>query len=428
MGSRRRHTWPVLSVFSVCLFAITGRAGELLSGRLYTVPDKLFVNQVFELRFDLEVSPGCDIEDLRISDFPGDPNVITFSGLETISRTHGSRDGQPVDVLRFASTGRAHRPIHQTYTPLLHCTLVQRRSMGFFSQWQSYPKQLRLVPFALHVQELPAADRPAHFSGAVGVFKLTGQLSRDVVLPGDIVTLSLELSGQGWLGDARIPAHDSGPLFKVYPQKEVLREPLRVRAEQVLIPQSTNAVELAALRFSFFNPASARYEESVAGPFRISFADARETAPEAVVRVIAPTPRNPPPVIVSVARVNQHMRHLAPLLATGLFALIAFFVFFYWYGRHTRLGVTLALLLLSFGVYSGYRLHIRPVAQQRAIVARSECRFGPSHASPVLFTLDTGEPVTLLESESGWLRVDAAGRRGWVPAEALSAAPADRVE
>ena len=259
---RRNHVGPLvraLWMFPLALaFALPALAGEIFSGRLYTVPEKLYVNQAFEIHFELEVSFGSEVEDLRISDFPSNPDLITVGRLESTARNRITRDAQALDVLHFTATARCHKPLEHTFAPAVQCMLVERRSTGFFSHWQSYPKQKQLAPFRLRVLPLPEEGRPADFSGAIGVFRLSGRVSQTAVQPGDIITLSLELAGQGWLGAAALPAPPATPLFKTYPVKELLREPARLKTEQVLIPQSTNAAEIAALRFRYFNPATER--------------------------------------------------------------------------------------------------------------------------------------------------------------------------
>ncbi len=419
-------------VAAACLLApAAARCGELYGGRLYTVPERVFVNQPFEIHFELEVSPGNEIQDLRISDFPNDEKLLALGRLENTTRTRGTRDGQPTETLRFTASARGLLPLEQTFHPRLQCTLVERRSFGFFTRWQPQPKQLQLAPFTLSLRALPEAGRPPHFSGAVGRFSLTGSLSQSAVRPGDIITLSLDLSGQGWLGEAPAPApalpseHES--LFKTYPAKERLREPLRIRTEQVFIPLATNAAAIPPARFSFFNPETAAYEECAAGPFPLSFrTQESDTPPPAEVRVLTPdAPAAAPaaataPVSVSVARVNQRARQHAPILAASLFALAAAFLFLHLRGRHTRLGLALAALLLGLGALTARALHARPAARPRQVARRVEPLFAPSRAAPPLFALNPGDAVTPLERAGDWLRVDADGRRGWIPASALA--------
>jgi hypothetical protein len=411
------------------LFPILAGAGEIFSGRLYTVPAKIYVNQAFEVHFELEVSFGNEVENMRISGIPNNPDLLTLGPLETVSQNRIVRDAQAINVLHFVASARCHHPIDQTFEPTLLCMLTERKSAGFFSQFQSYQKQRKLDPFALRVSPLPEAGRPANFSGAIGSFRLSGRLSQTSVQPGDIITLSLELTGQGWLNNAVMPAPPPTPLFKSYPVKERLREPLRLQTEQVFIPTVTNATELAAARFCFFNPATERYEESVAGPFRLTFTAASATPKADDIRVIdtaQPARSEALPQVVTLERVNLTLRQTAPLLVGGVGALTAFFVFFLLYGRHTRLAFALGAALLAAGLGAGYALSGKTVAATRTLVRHTEVLFAPSGASATLFALNPGTAVIPLESAGAWVRIDASGRRGWIPAPALKEEPNSR--
>ena len=405
--------------------AAPAHASELFSGRLYTVPDRLFVNQAFEIHFELEVSSGSEIEDLRISDFPNNPDLITVGKLETTSRNRITRDNRAIDVLTYSAAARCHQPLAHTFNPSLQCMLVERRTSGFFSHWQSYPAQRQLAPFTLHVLPLPEIGRPASFSNAIGTFRLSGRLSQTNVHPGDIITLTLELAGQGWLNQAPLPTPAASPLFKSYPAKESLREPLRVMSEQVIIPTSTNANEIAAVRFTFFNPATERYEESVAGPFRLTFT--QEASPKAdEVRVISTAGADLSDT-EGGALIAKHtdltLRQAAPLLAVCLSGVVGILLFFMLYGRRTRLAFLAATAALALGATAGYSLSGRMTAATQTLAHRVEVRFAPSPTSAPLFSLNPGTPVVPLEKAGLWLRIEAVGHRGWIPATALKEPP-----
>lgn len=406
------------------LFLANAHAGELFSGRLYTVPEKIFVSQAFEIHFELEASAGCEVDDLRINDFPNAPELITVGRLESSSRNRISRNGQAIDVLHFTAAARCHMPVDHVFVPKLQCMLVERTTQGFFSHWQSYPAQRQLEPFTLRVLPLPEAGRPASYSGAVGTFRLTGHLSQSRVRPGDIVTLTLELAGQGWLGQAPIPTPSASPLFKYYPAKETLREALRVTTQQVVIPASTNATELAAIRFSYFNPSVERYEESVAGPFALTFtSEATPTADE--VRVIG-TADTDAPVATSGTLTAKHaditFQQAAPLLAVCFSALVSLLLFLMLYGRHTVIAGLTAGTALALGIAAGFALGRHRAEASLTLAHRVEARFAPSSSSARLFSLNPGTPVVPLEKAGAWTRIDAAGHRGWIPASALSGA------
>ena len=422
---RAPATFLTLLTAALMIAPATALCGDILGGRLYAVPERLYVNQLFEIHFELEVTAGSEVEDLRISDFPNNPDLITVGRLETLARQRVARDGKTVEVLRYAASARCHQPVSHTFKPIVQCMLVERRSVGFFSHSQSHPRQQRLSPFTLNVMPLPAEGRPANFSGAVGSFRLTGKLSKSAVRPGDIVTLSLELAGQGWLSDAAMPQPAASPLFKSYPAKETSRSDMRITTEQTLIPQSTNALEIAAVVFNFFNPASGRYEESAAGPFRLTFETAAPQA-QTAVRVIdtSLTDMHGMPESIPMERVQVSLRNLTPLLIVVGGTLAAFFGFFLLRPSHPRWAALLGALLLAAAVFAAKTFKDRQAGTQYMIGHRTEARFAPAYTAATLFTLNSGAVVTPLESHKGWLRVDSGGRRGWIPQSACSA-PAD---
>ncbi len=416
---------PLSAVLCLAFFLISlaARAGEIYSGRLYTVPAKIYVNQAFEIHFELEVTFGNEVGDMQISGIPNNPALLTVGQLETVSQNRIMRDAQAINVLHYTAAARCHQPINQTFEPALLCMLSEHRSAGFFSHVQSFQKQLKLDPFTLRVLPLPEAGRPAQFSGAIGAFRLRGGLSQTSVQPGDIITLSLELAGQGWLNDAAMPAPPPSPLFKTYPAKERLREPLRIQTEQVFIPTATNATEIAATRFCFFNPATERYEESVAGPFRLTFTSLSAAPKTDDVRVIdtaTPAAAAALPQTVTLERMSLTLRQAVPLLLGCGGALAAFFVFFLLYGRHRRSAFLIGAALLAAGIGTGYALSGKTAAATRTLTRHTEVLFAPSHAAAALFSLNPGSAVIPLESAGAWVRVDASGRRGWLPASTLS--------
>jgi hypothetical protein len=405
------------------LLALPVHAGEILGGRFKTVPETLYVNQAFEIHFELEVTFGSEVEDVRVTGFPNNPDLITVGRLENAEGSRVTRGTQTFTMHRFIAKARCHQPIDRVFRPQVHCMLVERRSAGFFSHWQSFPKQKQLEPFTLRVRPLPEAGRPDNFSGAIGNFNLEGKLSQNTVQPGDIITLSLELSGEGWLGDqTAMPAPPASSHFKRYPPKELLREATHLKSEQVFIPQSTNATEIAAARFSFFNPSTGKYEESVAGPFRLTFGVPPDAAVAEEVRVIDTAyPKTPVThaQIITREQVDQTLRHSVPLLVAGGGVLVAFFVFFLLVGTHKVLAAGVGLLILVGSLATGYRLHSKTALSTRHLARRAEVRFAPSQQSALLFTLNPGSTVVPLEQAGPWVRIDAAGRRGWLPAATL---------
>jgi len=99
--------------------------------------------------------------------------------------------------------------------------------------------------------------------------------------------------------------------------------------------------------------------------------------------------------------------------------LVAFFVFFLLVGTHKVLAAGVGLLILVGSLATGYRLHSKTALSTRHLTRRAEVRFAPSQQSALLFTLNPGSTVVPLEQAGPWVRIDAAGRRGWLPAATL---------
>ena len=296
----------------------TGWAGEILEGRWFTVPEKIYVNQPFELRCELVVTFGTELEDVRLGGVPVNSDALALKPMQKISQTREARgEHRSVTVILLSAEGRALKTVDASYSPVISCSLLERRTSGFFSHWAMSPAKKSFPPFRLRILPFPEEGRPAGFAGAVGRFRLSGTLSRQDVRPQDIVTLTLSLSGTGWMGEGAMPAPEASGTFKVYPVKETLHEPLRRVTEQVWIPISTNATEIGKVTFPYFNPQSGRYETAQAGPFRLTFTGDAETNAVSTVKVIqTDLPKEGdetlPMTGISLAQVNQSVRHFRP--------------------------------------------------------------------------------------------------------------------
>lgn len=406
--------------------ASAASGGGLVGGRFFTEPRRVYVNQPFELQCEIAVTPGTELEDFRLSGLPADP-ALEFDGpLRPLSRSDGLSGRRPVTLLRYAIGARSSRPLSLDAAPALSCQIVERRRVGFgfFSSWVARPVREALRPFTLRVLPLPAEGRPEAFGGAVGQFSLEGSLSRSEVRPGDLVTLSLTLKGAGWMGGGGVPRPAASPHFKVYPAKEVLGGPLRKKTEQVWIPADTNATEIGAVSFAFFNPKTERYELRTAGPFRLTFTDASAAATNSGVKVIGEKWRAEgrgagglPPGTVSLARVNRSVRHFRPLLIAAGGLVLGLFCLFALYGPRRRLIAALAAAALAAaGAALGWMDRLRRPEGAGVITLRErrEARLAPSARSARLFTLPPGTEARVLETADGWARVDADGLRGWI--------------
>ena len=139
----------------------------------------------------------------------------------------------------------------------------------FFRQFfnQGEQQQINLATEALNIQSLPlpAQNRPANFSGAVGQFSFTASAGPTTVTVGDPITVRVQVSGRGALDGVTLPAQNAWQNFKTYPPTTKLdtADPFGFQGtktfEQIISPENSDVHELPALTFSFFNPDDGQY-------------------------------------------------------------------------------------------------------------------------------------------------------------------------
>ena len=128
----------------------------------------------------------------------------------------------------------------------------------------------------LTVLPLPAANRPADFSGAVGHFDLRASASPADVTAGDPITLRLELSGSGDFDRATFQHVGQRQRWKTYTPKGTFQADDSAgfqgtkTFEQLIVPEDASAREIPALRFSFFDPKTAQYETRTTAPIPVT--------------------------------------------------------------------------------------------------------------------------------------------------------------
>ncbi len=133
---------------------------------------------------------------------------------------------------------------------------------------------------SLTVMELPKLGRPIDFSGLVGQFQMTSQLSTQTLQQGDTATLTIKVEGKGRVNGMADPAMKLPPEIKVYPDKpeetEVPDRASGLRGRRVfkyaLVPNRAGTIILGKVNVWFFNTASRQYESMTndLGELRVS--------------------------------------------------------------------------------------------------------------------------------------------------------------
>lgn len=409
--------------FLAALLTATGfaRAGELVDARFEMKPPRPYVNQPFEMHLLVEVTPGAELQDLTLDGFSF-ADLANVQSFQTLERTQSRHSDRTVDVLHYVSAGRGLKPAQRELAGVLRATVVERRNVGFFSSWSSSSGSVRMQPLHLEFRPLPATGIPAGFQGAIGTFTVTGSVKPAQAAPGDIVNLEYTLTGSGWLGTAQLIPPALGPDFRCYPAQESQRDDTgRLTLQQVIIPLTTNATLIGAARLPYFDPVAGLYRDATAGPFQLQVAVAQPGAAVPAVKRFDIQPPEPARAAAAggglqvVATMNQ-ARKLMPL---GIALLAAILLAGLLYGWQPKIAVAAGVVIFVAGFWQAARwsAQTRPVTCE--LRESAAARLCPAMQARPLFRLAAGGQVVLLEKSSDWVRIDANGRRGWIPAEAL---------
>jgi hypothetical protein len=141
----------------------------------------------------------------------------------------------------------------------------------------------------LTVVALPTENRPADFSGAVGLFRISSDVTPAAAAAGDPLTLRLHVVGSGNFDRVDTAMLRSLDRWKTYPPRSSFNaSDTQGYAgekvfEQPVIALDPGAQTLPALAFSFFDPGTGRYETARSAPLTVTIskalADTTLTAP-----------------------------------------------------------------------------------------------------------------------------------------------------
>ena len=127
-------------------------------------------------------------------------------------------------------------------------------------------KILRTKAVTLDIQPLPQKNRPLDFSGLVGDFNISAQLSRKEVEVGDTTTLTVTVAGRGNIKDFSLPSPEWGKDFKVYEDQSDYRMTTSARTVSgekvytfVLVPLTSGKLLIPSIPLNYFDPTKGQY-------------------------------------------------------------------------------------------------------------------------------------------------------------------------
>jgi len=258
--------------------------------RLDPAKTEVYNQEVFEITLSVYASTRLGLSDrMQLGGLPEtglklDPFREIQGGTQTV-------DGRPYRVRRYRTTARALTSGSFELRPTLTVHLIQPRERNrrdpfetffegsLFDRQRTTPLHLQAEPVVIEVRNLPDAERPGSFRGAVGRFRFDAAVRPLEADEGDPLTVTMTIEGDGNIGAISAPSMPEAPDLRVYDSRlvdEAVNEPQtrgRKVFEQVVIPSDAARTNLPAVSFSYFDPEAGAYRTEIAGPFPVSIAD-----------------------------------------------------------------------------------------------------------------------------------------------------------
>jgi len=226
-----------------------------------------------------------------------DGAAFRISEFSPPRRSSVARNGREYTAYEFAATLIPRESGEIELGPAeLRCDLLAAAggAAAFFGGSEPRTVTVRSKPVRFSILPLPTRGRPAGYTGAVGRFTLSRQVTPTAIQIGDPITLTTRIEGVGNI-DSYSCESISLPGVRAYPSR-ARRVGKRLTCEQVLVPEAAASVEIPAALISFFDPLSERYRTATSPSVPLALTGAhsgqtREMAPVAAVKArSAPAP------------------------------------------------------------------------------------------------------------------------------------------
>lgn len=218
-------------------------------------------------------------------------NNITYAVLTWDSALSGIKEGDHKLSVEIDAT--LLLPEQRRGSPRGHSMFNDPFFNNFFSSYQEKEVKVASPDLDMTVLALPEKGRPEDFSGAIGDFHLSVIADPLELAPGDPITLTMTVSGQGNFDRVQAPKLSQEKGWKTYtPSSEFLKDggPGQGKKvfEQALVVKDPALKEIPPIAFSYFDPSAAGYKTVTtdAIPLRIKETVVEKTAPEPVQQEI----------------------------------------------------------------------------------------------------------------------------------------------
>jgi hypothetical protein len=197
---------------------------------------------------------------------------------------------------------------------------------SFFQRTETRPVDLPVEKSAITVKPLPEISKPSGFSGAVGRFDFAVSAQPLEIHPGDPITLTMTVIGDGNFDRVMPPALPTNGLFRLFGEPVRKQENNAVKFEQVVSPRTADAKEIPAIPFSFFDTKTGQYRTVNSKPIPIIVtATSNSTAQVFAAKdsIVLPSPETPFATESDLQRIEGQVKILWQTVRPWLWAIPA---------------------------------------------------------------------------------------------------------
>ena len=237
-------------------------------------PDRptVYQDELFALELSIYAS-GINLgKEIALSAMPA-PAILHTSEFREMAAADKTIGERTYSVRRYRTTAWCPTPGDFPLAPTLQGRVVTFVRSFFFSQEDIRPIVIPVQPSALKVVPIPEAGKPPDFAGAIGQFSLDARATPTNVAVGDLITVTMIVTGTGRFDRVTCPRLPAAPEFKTYPPTAAPVEGDESRRVflQTVVPQSTNATLIPPVEFAWFDTRPGTYRRLSRGPFAIGF-------------------------------------------------------------------------------------------------------------------------------------------------------------
>ncbi len=146
----------------------------------------------------------------------------------------------------------------------------------FSNNFRNIEKTLFSNKLSIQIKDLPKANKPTNFTGAIGQYSLGSNIDHRELMANEAITLKYTISGQGnvdLLPDLNIKFP---PDFEVYDPKVSTKTRKNKEGisgyktyEYIVIPRSAGTYKIPSVGFSYFDPVKKQYKELTSDSYEI---------------------------------------------------------------------------------------------------------------------------------------------------------------